>query len=90
MKRILKPIKNNPSLWKAIKLRFLTIIFALSATYFITGSPIASISVTSVQQSGSFVIHYLFEENERKKPKEKEVESMPEEYKKHLPDHFLR
>jgi len=97
-KRIIKELEKNPSLWKAIRLRFLTICAAFSVMWAITGSPVTSVGLTAAQQSVSFGVHYLFEENEKNnltkfelsKIKRKiDAQRMPEEWKKHGVDAFL-
>lgn len=66
MKTIIAKIKQDKSLWKAVRLRFYTILTALGTMYVITGNPITSVGLTAAQQTVSFGIHYVFEEQERK------------------------
>jgi len=97
--RILREVKKNPSLWKAIRLRFLTVCAAFSVMWLITGSPVQSVGLTAAQQTVSFGVHYAFEENERKKLSRMELkelkkeieknEGMPKEWKEHGVDDFL-
>lgn len=97
MKRIIKHVKNDKSLWKAIRLRFYTICAAFSVMWVLTGSPITSAGLTVAQQSVSFGVHYWFEKNEEKeisireevRKVKRDVDKMPKEYEKHSPDDFL-
>jgi len=60
----------NPSVMKTIKFRAVTLLTTLGITWVITGSPIASLGVTVVQQSTNTMVYYFFEQNEKQKKEE--------------------
>jgi uncharacterized membrane protein len=57
----------TPAVTKTLKFRAVTLLTTLGITWVVTGSPIASLSVTAIQQSTNTMVYYFFEQNEKSK-----------------------
>ncbi len=61
----------TPAVTKTLKFRAVTLLTTLGITWVVTGSPIASLSVTAIQQSTNTMVYYFFEQNEKSKRESK-------------------
>ncbi len=61
----------TPAVTKTLKFRAVTLLTTLGITWVVTGSPVASLSVTAIQQSTNTMVYYFFEQNEKSKKENK-------------------
>ncbi|MEI7961083.1 MAG: DUF2061 domain-containing protein [archaeon] len=58
---------KNKALKKTLKFRAVTLFTTLGITWILTGSPVASLSITAIQQSTNTAVYYFFEQKNKQK-----------------------